>query len=101
LVFIKTKSNQIEIIFLKKNQNRFKPTGFGSVRFGFLEQKPVQTGLVWFFLFGSVLARFFSSLAWFWLGLARFFFVFFSLGSVQFFQFQTCKIETDRTGRFF
>jgi hypothetical protein len=23
------------------------------------------------------------------------------LGSVQFFQFQTCKIETDRTGRFF
>jgi hypothetical protein len=80
LVFIKTKSNQIKIIFFKKNQNRFKPTGFGSVRFGFLEQKPVQTGLVWFFLFGSVLARFFSSLAWFWLGLARFFFCFFQFG---------------------
>jgi hypothetical protein len=32
-VFIK-KSNQTEFLFfLKKNRNRFKPTGFGSVRF--------------------------------------------------------------------
>jgi len=51
--------------FLKKtksNRNRFKPTGFGLVRFGFLEKKPVQTGLAWLFRFGSVfsgLARFF------------------------------------------
>jgi hypothetical protein len=37
----------------KLNQNRFKPTGFGSVWFGFLEQKPVQTGLVFFSSFFS------------------------------------------------
>jgi hypothetical protein len=44
-VFIK-KSNQTEIFFFeKKNRNRVKPTGFGSVRFGFLGQKPIQTGL--------------------------------------------------------
>jgi hypothetical protein len=47
-VFIK-KSNQTEFFF-KKNRNRFKPTGFGSVRFGFLEKKPVQTGLARFWL---------------------------------------------------
>jgi hypothetical protein len=53
-VFIK-KSNQTEIFFKKKkNRNRFKPTGFGSVRFGFLEKKPVQTGLARFFRFDSV-----------------------------------------------
>jgi hypothetical protein len=58
----------IEPFFFLKNQNRFKPIGFCSVRFGFLEQKPVETGLTrffqfWlgFFSFGSVfsgLARF-------------------------------------------
>jgi len=48
----KKKPNQI---FFKKNRNRFKPTGFGSVRF--FEQKPVQTGLARFFCLGSV--RFF------------------------------------------
>jgi hypothetical protein len=37
--------NVIKLIFLKKHQNQFKPTGFGSV----LEQKPVQTGLTRFF----------------------------------------------------
>jgi hypothetical protein len=42
-VFIK-KSNQTEIFF-KKNWNRVKPTGFG-----FLGQKPVQTGLARFCL---------------------------------------------------
>jgi hypothetical protein len=35
---------------VKKNRNRFNPTGFGSV---ILEQKPVQTDR---FLFGSVLS---------------------------------------------
>jgi hypothetical protein len=46
--------------YLKKNRYQFKPTGFGLVWFGFLGQKPVQTGLVWFFdlalffRFGSV-----------------------------------------------
>jgi hypothetical protein len=54
-VFIK-KSNQTEI-FLKKNRNWVKPTGFNSVRFGFLGKKPVQTG---FGLVFPVLARFFS-----------------------------------------
>jgi hypothetical protein len=50
----------------KPNRNWVKLAGFGSVRFGFLGQKPVQTGLArffWFWLgffrFGSVLARFF------------------------------------------
>jgi hypothetical protein len=85
-VFIK-KSNQTNF-FLKKpkpNRNQVKPTDFGSVQFGFLGQKPVQTGLTrfsqfWlgFFGFGSVffgLARFFR----FWLGLALFFYRFFSV----------------------
>jgi len=54
-VFIK-KSNQTEF-FKKKNQNRTETSSNRpvSVRFGFLEQKPVQTG---FARFGSV---FFSS----------------------------------------
>jgi len=58
-VFIK-KSNQTDF-FLKKskpNQNQFKPTGFDSVQFSFLEQKPVQTGLARFFPFGSVFSVF-------------------------------------------
>jgi hypothetical protein len=45
---------------LKKNRNRVKPTGFGSV---FLGKKPVQTGLARFkpvWLGFSGLARFFS-----------------------------------------
>jgi hypothetical protein len=41
------------------NRNRFKPTGFGSVWFGFFEQKPVQTGLARFFLFSWVFSSFF------------------------------------------
>jgi hypothetical protein len=53
--------------FIKKNnQTDLKKTETGSsrpvlVRFGFLGQKPVQTGLALFFQFGSV----FSSLALF------------------------------------
>jgi hypothetical protein len=60
--------------------------GFGSV---FLGQKPVQTGLARFSRFFPVLALFFSvwlgfsGLAWFWLGLARFFSGFLSV-SVRF-----------------
>jgi len=55
-VFIK-KNNQIEIFFLKKTKTRSnRPV---SVRFGFLGQKPVQTGLARFFRFGSVFFRFF------------------------------------------
>jgi hypothetical protein len=55
-------------------------------RFGFLGQKPVQTGLARFFQFGSVLARFFFSL-----GLVRF----------SFFGFRLIKSKPNRTGRFF
>jgi hypothetical protein len=40
---------------LKPNQNWFKLTSFGSIRFGFLEQKPVPTGLA---RFSSVFFRF-------------------------------------------
>jgi len=57
-VFIK-KSNQTEFIFKKKKTE----TGSNrpvSVRFGFLEKKPVQTGLARFFRFGSVFFGFFS-----------------------------------------
>jgi hypothetical protein len=78
----------INQIFLKKkpkpNLNRFKPTGFGSVRF--FEQKPIQTGL----------ARFFS-LARFWLD---FFPVWLGLSSARFFRFQAYKTETKSVGFF-
>jgi hypothetical protein len=63
-VFIKKQVTKPK--FKKKNQNRTeigsnRPVSvqFGSVRFGFFGQKPVQTGLAWFF---SGLARFFSVL---------------------------------------
>ena len=62
-VFFK-KNNHTEIFFFKKTE-----TGSNrplSVRFGFLEQKPVQTGLARFF---SDFARFFSSFFGFWFGL--------------------------------
>jgi hypothetical protein len=94
------KNNQTEFFFLKKkNRNRFKPTGFGSVRFSFLEKKPVQTGLARFFRFGLVfsgLARFFrfgSVLARFFSG---FFFVRFGFSGSR-----LTKPKPNRTGRFF
>jgi len=68
---------------IKKNRNRTK-TGSNrlvSVRFGFLGQKPVQTGLSWFFS-----------------GLARVFL--FGFGSVRFFRFQAYKTETEPVGFF-
>jgi hypothetical protein len=105
-IFIK-KSNQTEIFFLKKpkpNRNRFKPTGFGSVRF-FRE----KTGSNWlgsvfsvWLGFGSVffgLARFFR----FGLVLARFGSVFFRVFSVRF-GFSGSRLKKpkpNRTGRFF
>jgi hypothetical protein len=61
----------------KPNRNRVKPTGFGSVRFGFCREKTGSNR------FGSV----FSGLARFWLGLARFFVGF---GSVRFGFFGFC-----------
>jgi hypothetical protein len=102
-VFIK-KSNQTEILFLKKK------TESGSnrpvlVRFGFFRAK---TGSNWFSSVFPVLARFsrfwlgFSGLARFWLGLAQFFSGFLSV-SVQFgsFGFLFIKPKPNRTGRFF
>jgi hypothetical protein len=77
LVFIKKKGNQTKYLKKKKNRNRFKPNGFGSVRF--FGQKPVQIGLTLFFPV--------------WLG-------FFSLGSVWFFWFQAYKTETEPVGFF-
>jgi len=91
-VFIKKKPNRIK----KKNRNRFKLTGFGSVRF--FGQKPVQTGLAQFFKFDSV----FSGLARFFSGLARFFFRFlFVWVRFSFFSFRLIKLKPNRTGRFF
>jgi len=57
----------------------FKPTGFGSVPFNFLGQKPVQTGL----------AQFFSG--FFCLDLVR----------LGFFGFRLIKPKPNRTGQFF
>ena len=89
-VFIK-KSNQTEFL-KKKNRNWVKPTGFGSVRFGFLGQKLVQTGLARFFRFWLGFFRF-GSFFWFgsvfpvWLGFFFWFFVGFC--SVRFFVYKT------------
>jgi len=105
-VFIK-KSNQTEFFFEKKTETRSnRPV---SVRFGFLRQKPVQTGLAQFSRFWLGFFRFwlgffqFGSVFSVWLGfsgLARFFF---RLVSVQFgfFSFLFIKPKPNRTGRFF
>jgi hypothetical protein len=65
------------LIFIEKI--KMKPVQTGRFRFGFLGQKPVQTGLAWFFRFCLILARFFrfDSIFSVWLG-------FFFFGSVWF-----------------
>ena len=74
--FLSEKKNQTEnFIFFKTETGSNRPV---SVRFGFLGQKPVQTGLVRF--------------SRFWLGFSRFGLVFsgfFCLGSVRFFAYKT------------
>ena len=85
-VFIK-KSNQTEFFFLKKTE-----TGSNRpvlVRFGFLEKKPVQTGLARF-------TRFFPI----WLGLTRFWLGFFPVRFGSVFPVPGLK-NRNRTGRFF
>jgi hypothetical protein len=64
-------------IFIKKIKIKLVQTG--RFQFGFLGQKPVQTGLAWFFQFCLVLARFFrfDSVFPVWLG-----FFLFGFGSV-------------------
>jgi hypothetical protein len=90
--FLSGKKNQTEnFIFFKTETGSNRPV---SVRFGFLGQKPVQTGLVRFsrfwlgFLgFGSV----FPGLAWFF----PVFFVWVRFG------FLLIKLKPNRTGQFF
>ena len=74
--FLSKKSNQTKF-FLKKKRNRFKPTGFSSV--WFFGQKPVQTGLAWFFP------------VWLCLGSVRF----------GFFGFRLIKPKPNQIGQFF
>jgi hypothetical protein len=50
-VFIK-KNNQIEIKKKKPNRNRFKPTGFGSVRFFWTKTGLARFFFLFFFRFG-------------------------------------------------
>ena len=98
--FLSKKVTKPKLFFLKKkkpkpNRNQVKPTGFGSVWFGFLRAK---TGLARFF---RIWLGFFR----FWLGfssLARFFSGFLSV-SVRFgfFGFWFIKPKPNRTGRFF
>ena len=84
LVFIK-KNNQTEI-------KKPKPVQTDRFRFGFLGQKPAQTGLArfWlgFFSFGSVFSWFGSGFFLVWV---RF----------DFFSFRLVKPKLNRTGRFF
>jgi hypothetical protein len=87
-VFIK-KSNQTEIFFFeKKNRNRVKPTGFGSVRFF-----RAKTGSNRFDSVFSVWLGF-GSVFPIWLG---FFSSFLSI-SVRFFWFFVYKTETEPAG---
>jgi hypothetical protein len=96
-VFIK--KNQTELKKTKPNRNRFKTTGFGSVRF--LGQKLVQISLTRIFWFGSVFFRFGSVCFRFGLGSVRFFW--FGLGSVRFgfFGFRLRKPKLNQIGWFF
>ena len=68
--FFFLKNNQTKFFFKKTKTSSIQPV---SVRFGFFEKKPVQTGL-----------------ARFWLDFFRF-----GFGSVRFFRFQAYKTETE------
>jgi hypothetical protein len=111
--FLSKKITKPKFFFVKKkpkpNQNRVKPTGFGSVRFFRAKTGSNRFGSVFpvlarffpvlarFFWFGSVFPVWlgFSCLARFWLGLARFFSGFLS-GSVQFGFFGFLFIKPNR-----
>jgi hypothetical protein len=47
--FLSKKNNQIEFFLYKKTETEPKPIQTDRFRFGFLGQKPVQTGLTRFF----------------------------------------------------
>jgi hypothetical protein len=76
-IWFLSKNNNKTKFFLKKNQNRFKPTDFSSV--WFFKKKPVWLSFFSFALFFPVLLGFFSICS--------------GLGSVWFFQFQAYKTE--------
>jgi len=64
--FLSKKVTKPKFFFFKKTKTEPKPGQTGRFRFGFLGQKPVQTGLARFSGFGSVfsvLARFFPVFA--------------------------------------
>ena len=79
--FLSKKSNQTEI--------EPKPVQTDRFWFRFLGQKPVQTGLTWFFRFDS-----------FWLVFFRFGSVFFRFGFGSVFSFKAYKSETEPVGFF-
>jgi len=79
--FLSKKVTKPKFIFLKKKP---KPGQTDRIRFGFLGQKPVQTGLARFFRFGSVFSGFLSVSVRF-----------------GFFSFLLIKPKPNRTGRFF
>ena len=118
--FLSKKVTKPKFFFLKKkpkpNQNRVKPTGFGSVWFGFFRAKtgsnrfgsvfPVLARFSRFWLgflgFGSVFSVWlgFGSVFPVWLGFGSVFFGFLSV-SVRFGFFSFLVIKPNRTGRFF
>ena len=85
LVFIK---KIIKLNFFLKNQNQFKLTGFGSVRF--FGQKQIQTDLTRFWMSFSLVWLGFFGLTQFWLSFFRFEFGLWLI-----------KSKSNRTGRFF
>jgi len=80
---------------LKKKQ---KPIQTDRFWFGFLEQKPVQTGLVRFFLFGSIFSVWFG---FFRFVLVLFLFFLFGFGSILFFYSRLIKPKSNRSDWFF
>jgi hypothetical protein len=115
LVFIK-KSNQTDFFFETKNQNRVKPTGFGSVRFGFFRAKTGSNRFGSVFPVLAQFSRFWLGFFQFWLGFLGFGLVFSGFGSVfsvwlgfflvfcrvrfGFFRFFAYKTETEPAGFF-
>jgi hypothetical protein len=71
--FLSKKVTKLKIFFLKKNRNRVKPTGFGSVWFFRAKTGSNRFGSVF-----PILARF----SRFWLGFFRFWLGFFRFGLV-------------------
>jgi len=99
--FLSKKVTKPKFFSKKKNRNRVKPTGFGSVRFGFFRTKTGSNRFGSVFPILARFSRFWLGFFRFWLGffgLARFFrfgsvFFRFQFGSVWFFWFFAYKTE--------